>query len=69
MDCDIALMATDDKGSMWYLDSGATAHMAVNWDWFDTYVLIFSHNMLLGNNATISALGHSSITVIHTIQR
>jgi transposase InsO family protein len=64
---DTALVATTDDSSIWYLDSGATAHMASDIMWFSTYMALDDHEVLLGDNHRIQVSGRGNIKALHYI--
>ncbi|ELR23424.1 reverse transcriptase [Acanthamoeba castellanii str. Neff] len=58
---ELALVSADPHVTLWYLDSGATSHMAANRDWFRDYEQLSSHPVALGDDRTIHAAGRGII--------
>jgi len=58
---ELALISTDPHVTLWYLDLGATSHMAANHNWFHDYKQLSSHPVMLSDNHTIHAVGHGII--------
>jgi hypothetical protein len=56
-----ALVSADPDATLWYLDSGATSHMAANLIWFHSYTKLASHPVALGDDRTIHAAGRGTI--------
>jgi len=62
---DVALAATNDQTDVWYLDSGATSHMASSRAWFTNYTPIEGRNIYLGDNSTIQVAGKGTVRAVH----
>ncbi|ELR14135.1 uncharacterized protein ACA1_131160 [Acanthamoeba castellanii str. Neff] len=58
---ELALVSADPHVTLWYLDSGATLHMAANHDWFHDYEQLLSHPVALSDDRTIHAAGRGII--------
>lgn len=57
------MVAVNHK-DMWFLDSGATEHMSMRKEWFDTYVqLTEAHPVRIGNGNVINAVGRGNINI------
>lgn len=62
---DVLLMAqiddVEDKGEVWYLDSGCSNHMCGNREWFITFDSSFRHHVKLGDDRRIQVEGKGNL--------
>ena len=59
-----ALSAETDDENAWFIDSGASAHMSCNKDWYDEYYeKSDGTHIYLGDNSSHKVLGYGVISV------
>lgn len=58
-----AMHATEIKSTDWYIDSGASAHMTMNKDYFNTEVVCENSDITIANNNRLRVLSSGNVSV------
>ena len=57
------LTSSDNLTDSWIMDSACSYHMTPNRDWYDTYRLVNSDYVLMGNDPSCKVVGIGNIRV------